>query len=85
MTLDQSVTSIQGMTNSINTINELFEATYTAINDATMCRLIDYGVDPGEAWTITHIDLPLEDNALKGDFGAVNIETDHDDVFLIRQ
>lgn len=72
------------MTNNINAFNELLKETYTTVNDTVMCHMIDCGVDPGEAWMITNIDLQLED-ALKPGFGMINIETDHDDVFLIRQ
>lgn len=67
-------------------LDQLLTETYTRINDSVYCTLLDVGVDPGEAWTMVNIDIPLDPNQINPSWSLLpNTLTDHDDVFLMHQ
>lgn len=71
------------MTNT-NLIDALAVDLFDQINNELICRLVDLGLDPGEAWQAVMIDLPLDESS-KPDFGITDeaVLNDHDDVLLM--
>lgn len=65
--------------NTDNTFNQILSDTYTSINDEVFCNLVDNGIDPGYAYQIAFIDMPLEDFA-GVELIESNLSEDFDDV-----
>ena len=73
------------MTNT-NVIDTLAIDLFDQINNELVCNLIDVGIDPGLAWEIVMVDMPLSEY-IAPDFGITDetILNAHDDVILIHQ
>lgn len=68
--------------NTDNTFNTLIASSFTMINDQVFCNLVDVGIDPGNAYQLAFIDVPL------GNFDGlspieINLSEDFDDAILV--
>lgn len=58
--------------------NSLVAASFTQINDEVYCNLLDIDIDPGDAYQIAYIDVPL--SGIEPEYIESNLSEDFDDV-----
>lgn len=66
--------------NTDTTFNSLVAESFTMINDKVFCNLVDVGLDPGTAYTLAYIDIPLAEDTVEPI--DINLSIDVDDAIL---
>lgn len=68
--------------NTDNEFNELAKASFTKINDEVYCTLIEIGIDPAQAYQISFVDIPFDEEAELEAYPVLNLSEDVDDVIF---